>query len=73
MDHDQKNWLCSNNIEHAQKNLKAVKIIFELADGIGISFKMIFTACVVCKNPVQTRGKNPVQQTWNFKLENYKK
>ena len=36
-DHDQKIWLCSKNIEHAQKNLSTVKIIFELADGIGIS------------------------------------
>ena len=32
----------------------------------------IFTACVACKNPVQTRKKNHVHQTWNFKLNNVK-
>ena len=35
--HDQKNWLRSKNIEHAQKNLNAVKIFFELPDGIDMS------------------------------------
>ena len=29
--------MCSKNIEHAQKNFNLVKIIFELADGIGIT------------------------------------
>ena len=28
--------MCSKNIEHAQKNLNAVKIFFEQADGTGI-------------------------------------
>ena len=28
--------------------------------------------CVACKNPVQTWKKNPVHQTWYFKLENVK-
>ena len=36
-DHDQKIWLYSKNIEHAQKNLNVVEIIFELADGTGIN------------------------------------
>ena len=31
------------NIEHAQKNLNMVKIIFELADGIGIDFQIKFS------------------------------
>ena len=34
------------------------------------SLNWIFTACVACKNSVQTRKKNQVHQTWNFKLEN---
>ena len=29
---------CVYKIEHAQKELNAVKIIFELADGTGMSF-----------------------------------
>ena len=46
------------------------------------SLNWIFTGCVACKNPLQTRkkfqttldfiGKNPVYQTQNFKLENVK-
>ena len=32
----------------------------------------IFTACVACKNSIQTRKKNPVHQTRYFKLENIK-
>ena len=36
------------------------------------SLNWIFTAFVACKNPVQTRKKNPVHQTRNFKLKNIK-
>ena len=38
--------MCLKNIEHAQKILNLVKIIFELADGTGISWIQSMTETV---------------------------
>ena len=40
--------------------------------GFFSSSNWIFAGYTGSKNPVQTRKKNPVHQTWNFKLENFK-